>query len=108
MFPFGSRLPAQRCEQAGQLGLQGDVVEQQHRQHETCGAESVDPADIKAEIDIWPTLKIADNAMSNSQAHSTTISQTSITECGRRNHSTSSAARLSNHTADTTPIMAEV
>ena len=48
---LGSGLPAQFFEQAGQLGLQGDVVDQQHRQDETCRAESVDPAGIKAEIE---------------------------------------------------------
>src|SRR5690242_18754287 len=48
---------------------------------------------------------MADSAMSNSHAHITTISQTSITLCGRRNHSTISAARLRHHTVDTTTIM---
>ena len=50
LFPFGSRLAAQLCEQAGQLGLKCDVVEQQHGEHEGRGAEAVDPPGIEAEI----------------------------------------------------------
>ena len=46
--------------------------------------------------------------MSNSQAHITTISQMSSTEYGLRNHSPASAARLSDHTVDTTPSMMDV
>ena len=46
--------------------------------------------------------------MSNSQAHITTISQTSRTECGLRSHNITSAARLRHHTVDTTPIMTGV
>ena len=43
--------------------------------------------------------------MSNSHAHMTTISQRSSTEWGLRNHITSSAARLSSHTPETTAII---
>ena len=46
--------------------------------------------------------------MSNSQAHIVTMSQTSITVCGLRNHSVTSAAKLRDHTNDTTPIMVVV
>jgi len=43
--------------------------------------------------------------MSNSQAHITTISQTSRTKCGLRSHSTTNAARLRHHTVETTASM---
>ncbi len=46
--------------------------------------------------------------MSNIQAHVTTMSQTSSTECGRRNHSTISAARLRSTSVDTVPIKVDV
>src|SRR5215475_328341 len=46
--------------------------------------------------------------MSNSQAHITTISQTSITECGRRNQSTASAARLMHQTVEIAMVWAVV
>ena len=46
--------------------------------------------------------------MSNNQAHITTISQMSSTECGRRSHSTASAAKLRHHTVATTPSMTGV
>ena len=42
--------------------------------------------------------------MSNSQAHITTMSQTSSTECGRRNQRTTSAAKLRNNNVDRMPI----
>ena len=50
----------------------------------------------------------ADIAMSSSQAHSTTISQTSITECGLRTKSTASAARQRHQIDDTTTIIVVV
>ena len=106
-IPFGSGLPAQPAEQMRQLGLQRDVVDEQHRQHESRRAEPVEPADIKAEIEAGH-VDDRRQRMSNSQAHITTMSQTSSTECGRRHHSTRRAARLSDHTAETTPIMTEV
>jgi len=46
--------------------------------------------------------------MSNSQAHITTMSQTSSTECGRRNHRISSAARLRSNSADMAPVKIQV
>ena len=47
--------------------------------------------------------------MSNIQAHITTISQTSSTECGRRSHSTDQRSEAeSTITVDTTPIMTGV
>ena len=49
--PFAGGPLTQPAEQMGQLGLQGDVVDEQHRQDETCRAEPVNPADIKAEIE---------------------------------------------------------
>ena len=50
-IPFRGGLPSQRYEQARQLRLQADIVDQQHRQNETCRTESVDPADIKSQIE---------------------------------------------------------
>jgi len=46
--------------------------------------------------------------MSNSHAHIVTMSQTSITVCGLRNHSVISAAKLKDQMNDTTPIMVVV
>ncbi len=46
--------------------------------------------------------------MSNIQAHITTISQTSSTECGLRSHRLTNAARLRHHTIETTPSMTGV
>ena len=46
--------------------------------------------------------------MSYIQAHITTISQMSSTECGRRYHSISSAAKLRSTSADSVPIRVQV
>ena len=87
------------CSRRDSLGLQRHIVDQQHRQHETGGAQSVDAAGIEAEIESGG-IEDRRQPMSNSQAQSTTISQTSRTECGRRNHKTARSAIQRNRTVD--------
>lgn len=50
-FAFGSSLAASGPEQARQLGLQVDRVDQQDRQDETRGKEAVDAPEVEAEIE---------------------------------------------------------
>ncbi len=57
---FGSKvslrggLQTQRSEQAGQLGLQADVIDEQYGEHETRGAEAIDAAEIETDIRTAP------------------------------------------------------
>ena len=48
VIPLGVGLPTQPSHHSCHPGLQADEVDQQRRQNETSGKESVDPADIKA------------------------------------------------------------
>src|SRR5712672_4163015 len=51
IIAFGVCLAPDRPEQARQLGLQGDIVEKQDREHETGGAKSIDASGIEAEVE---------------------------------------------------------
>ena len=47
----GGRLLAQPADRPTAVACRRDIVDQQHRQHEARGAEAIDSADIKAEIE---------------------------------------------------------